>query len=99
MENPSFLIREIRAAMPKSFVFFNNISKPPSSRAEAQSPQRRKGKKMGGKNIKTGDFFDPIFLPAIFFLGSPGKGRGMRGRMISRQFEQPLMNRSPLHFC
>jgi hypothetical protein len=38
--------------------------------------------KIRRQKYKNRNFFDSIFLTAVFFLGSPGTGRGMRGRGI-----------------
>src|ERR1700733_7206085 len=35
------------------------------------APMKRRRQKNGGKNIKTGNFFAPIFLPDFFSLGRP----------------------------
>jgi hypothetical protein len=63
-----------------------------SRRSDAGGTEKKR-QKDEGKNIKTGDFFASIFLPAVFFLGSPGTGKGMRGRgmiSISCLFRIPL---------
>src|SRR5580700_5762557 len=43
---------------------------------------KRERQKDGGKNMRTGDFFAPIFLPLVLLRAKAGVGRGMIGRGI-----------------
>jgi len=41
--------------------------------------------------MKTGDFFAPIFLPGVLFLGSPGTGGGMGKKQLLAIIPLPLI--------